>query len=219
MAATFAELLNARSALLKTMRNGAFFFYQDEAEERASYLKQRAHLLNLLEEAQTEDWHAVCNTSVESGSYSVVVSFGADKYRRRRHVEEGAPLVIACHAGVLPSVAVELARRIEHVGPETILEGVSLDTAIGAKEDFTRLARLAVKLKEGRIPTQGRRESIPERVRREVWRRDGGRCVDCGSRERLEYDHIIAVSRGGANTARNIELRCETCNRRKAAAI
>jgi 5-methylcytosine-specific restriction endonuclease McrA len=56
-------------------------------------------------------------------------------------------------------------------------------------------------------------------VRNEVWRRDQARCVDCGSRERLEYDHIIAVSRGGSNTARNIELRCETCNRKKGAGI
>jgi hypothetical protein len=63
------------------------------------------------------------------------------------------------------------------------------------------------------------REAIPERVRHEVWRRDQGRCVDCGSRERLEFDHIIPVSRGGSNTARNIELRCEACNRRKSATV
>lgn len=59
------------------------------------------------------------------------------------------------------------------------------------------------------------RTSIPSEVRREVWRRDGGRCVRCGSRERLEYDHIIPVARGGSNTARNVELLCEACNRRK----
>jgi len=63
------------------------------------------------------------------------------------------------------------------------------------------------------------REGIPERVRHEVWRRDKGQCVDCGSRERLEFDHIIPVSKGGSNTARNIELRCEGCNRRKSASI
>ena len=42
---------------------------------------------------------------------------------------------------------------------------------------------------------------------------------DCGSRERLEFDHIIPVSKGGSNTARNLELRCETCNRQKGATI
>lgn len=63
------------------------------------------------------------------------------------------------------------------------------------------------------------RRSIPERVRHEVWRRDRARCVDCGSRGRLEFDHIIPVSRGGSNTARNLELRCEPCNRGKGARI
>lgn len=59
------------------------------------------------------------------------------------------------------------------------------------------------------------REAIPRNVRDEVWRRDGGRCIECGTNAKLEYDHIIPVSRGGSNTARNIQLLCETCNRRK----
>ncbi len=66
--------------------------------------------------------------------------------------------------------------------------------------------------------TEGRtksREPIPEAVRIAVWNRDGGRCVKCGSKERLEYDHIIPVSKGGSSTTRNIELLCETCNRSK----
>jgi 5-methylcytosine-specific restriction endonuclease McrA len=63
------------------------------------------------------------------------------------------------------------------------------------------------------------REAIPERVRHEVWRRDRGTCVQCGSRARLEFDHIIPVSRGGSNTTRNIELRCEPCNRGKGTRI
>jgi hypothetical protein len=68
-------------------------------------------------------------------------------------------------------------------------------------------------------PAAARRQAIPERVRHEVWRRDRGTCVECGSRGRLEFDHIIPVSRGGANTVRNLELRCEPCNRRKGARV
>jgi 5-methylcytosine-specific restriction endonuclease McrA len=59
------------------------------------------------------------------------------------------------------------------------------------------------------------RRPISESVRNEVWRRDQGMCVSCGSRERIEFDHIIPVSLGGGNTARNIELLCEACNRAK----
>jgi len=63
------------------------------------------------------------------------------------------------------------------------------------------------------------RTAIPEDVRIAVWRRDNGRCARCGSRERLEYDHMVPVSRGGSNTVRNIELLCESCNRSKGANI
>jgi hypothetical protein len=56
-------------------------------------------------------------------------------------------------------------------------------------------------------------------VKREVWRRDQGKCVQCGSQERLEYDHVIPVAQGGSNTARNIQLLCERCNRQKGARI
>mgnify|MGYP001299229618 CR=1 FL=1 len=60
-----------------------------------------------------------------------------------------------------------------------------------------------------------RRRSIPRSVQREVWRRDGGACIECGSNKRLEYDHIIPYSKGGADTVRNIQLLCEVCNRAK----
>ena len=65
------------------------------------------------------------------------------------------------------------------------------------------------------INEEKRSRHISSQVRREVWRRDFGRCVECGSRDKLEYDHIIPFSKGGSNTARNIELLCENCNRKK----
>ena len=60
-----------------------------------------------------------------------------------------------------------------------------------------------------RLPS-ARRERIPESVRLFVWQRDGGCCVQCGSRERLEFDHIIPVAEGGSSTERNIQLLCTT---------
>jgi hypothetical protein len=63
------------------------------------------------------------------------------------------------------------------------------------------------------------RKPIPADVRMFVWQRDGGRCVECGSNAALEFDHVIPVSLGGANTARNLQLLCEGCNRRKGASL
>jgi len=57
-----------------------------------------------------------------------------------------------------------------------------------------------------------RREAIPRAVQREIWQRDGGHCVECGTKERLCFDHIVPFSRGGSNTVRNLQLLCERCN-------
>ncbi|MDE6585519.1 MAG: HNH endonuclease [Clostridia bacterium] len=57
---------------------------------------------------------------------------------------------------------------------------------------------------------------IPTQVKVEVWKRDKGRCVKCGSNVNLHYDHIIPFSKGGASTtAANIQLLCAKCNLRK----
>ena len=63
------------------------------------------------------------------------------------------------------------------------------------------------------------REPISESVRLFVWQRDKGQCVKCGSREKLEFDHIIPVTLGGGNTERNVQLLCEGCNRSKGATV
>ena len=82
-----------------------------------------------------------------------------------------------------------------------------------------KFARLRKEMLSEHALEDARRERISEDVRIFVWKRDDARCVKCGSQENLEFDHIIPVSKGGSNTARNIQLLCETCNRRKSASI
>lgn len=67
--------------------------------------------------------------------------------------------------------------------------------------------------------TVHKRELIPNNVKIFVWNRDKGKCVQCESNEKLEYDHIIPIIKGGSSTGRNIQLLCEKCNRSKGSSI
>lgn len=58
---------------------------------------------------------------------------------------------------------------------------------------------------------------IPEAIRWQVWERDNFTCQHCGSRRYLAIDHIIAVSKGGANDISNYQTLCRRCNSKKGA--
>jgi 5-methylcytosine-specific restriction endonuclease McrA len=69
------------------------------------------------------------------------------------------------------------------------------------------------------VAGKGARRSIPQDVKIAVSARDGGRCRQCGSTVQLHFDHVIPISRGGANTVANIQLLCGACNRAKGAKL
>jgi 5-methylcytosine-specific restriction endonuclease McrA len=59
------------------------------------------------------------------------------------------------------------------------------------------------------------RRPMSPRKKQAIKDRDNNRCVFCGSDERLEVDHIIAVSIGGTNDDSNLQTLCKKCNRAK----
>lgn len=61
------------------------------------------------------------------------------------------------------------------------------------------------------------RSRLSNAVMSEVWTRDGGKCVDCGSIEDLEFDHIIPFSKGGSSEVENLRILCRACNRKRGA--
>lgn len=57
---------------------------------------------------------------------------------------------------------------------------------------------------------------IPSSVKQEVFLRDKGQCVLCGSKENLHFDHDLPFSMGGTSlSADNIRLLCQKCNLKK----
>jgi hypothetical protein len=63
--------------------------------------------------------------------------------------------------------------------------------------------------------TGPKREPIADDVKLVVWARDGGACVRCGSTEKLHFDHVIPVIKGGGSSPENIQILCEQCNLKK----
>jgi hypothetical protein len=54
---------------------------------------------------------------------------------------------------------------------------------------------------------------IPPSVKLEVWKRDKGKCVKCGSTDNLHFDHIIPFSLGGSSlVVKNIQILCARHN-------
>ncbi len=64
-----------------------------------------------------------------------------------------------------------------------------------------------------------RRRPIARAVRRAVFERDGGRCVECGSGFEVQYDHVIPLALGGAGTVENLQILCAPCNQSKGASL
>ena len=94
-----------------------------------------------------------------------------------------------------------------------------------------RLARRIVQVQEGELqeadlyhprkiePRRDRTVSL--RLRMDVLKRDGYRCVKCGASAaadksvRLEVDHIVPVARDGRSTMENLQTLCWLCNQGK----
>jgi 5-methylcytosine-specific restriction endonuclease McrA len=81
-----------------------------------------------------------------------------------------------------------------------------------------KLERAHAALRQEADPTP-RREFIPVEVRKAVFDRDGGRCVQCSSNFDIQYDHILPFSMGGASTVQNLQILCAPCNREKGASL
>lgn len=80
-------------------------------------------------------------------------------------------------------------------------------------------AAQVAKPRSGRQAREAKGRYIPASVKRDVWRRDQGRCAfvapdgrRCGSEQGVEFHHVQPYAVGGEATTTNIEMRCRAHN-------
>ncbi len=84
-----------------------------------------------------------------------------------------------------------------------------------------RVFRFELKLSQDDIQTQGpqlreRTRVIPTNVKKIVWQRDGGKCVQCGASDELHFDHDLPYSKGGTSISPdNVRILCARHNLQK----
>jgi hypothetical protein len=59
------------------------------------------------------------------------------------------------------------------------------------------------------------RKTISEELRDKIYKKCNFKCVECGSTEDLEIDHIVPFSLGGRTELENLQLLCKKCNLKK----
>ena len=152
----------------------------------------------------------------------------ANREREKQHEKEHTELINKYRNTGIPDLLLD--KELEDIDKLDVLEGVhnytyeEADALLKSSKKSEQKAKLHSVKREiskkafevySKIPSDNKRQPIPDDVKLYVWNRDSGKCVQCGSNENLEYDHILPFAKGGSNTERNIQLLCEKCNRSK----
>ena len=158
------------------------------------------------------------------------------RYKSKREIEEVAAGL--AHRNLLVAVAAEQYRLhltisratrdrlrqvqalLSHQVPD-VNPAVIFDQALALlleKLEQQRFAATSQPRPQPARPASPRSRRIPAAVKRDVWKRDDGRCAfvgrqgRCAERHRLEFHHIEPYAAGGKSTVTNIELRCRAHN-------
>jgi hypothetical protein len=105
----------------------------------------------------------------------------------------------------------DLMRHANPSGDLAIVLDHALDLLVAALE---RSKHASITRPRSATPSANRSRHIPAVVRREVWRRDGGRCAfrgpvgRCDETGFLEFHHVRPYADRVPATTENIELRC-----------
>jgi len=148
-----------------------------------------------------------------SGKYYTQTEMDANQYRSLLTLQQYKPVVVMSDSKKRWWLFKNEFYWEDEGYSETEVMALILDKLEQKKR---KVNRAITRISQSGSTSSFERQTIPDDVKMFVWQRDGGRCAKCGSKENLEFDHIIPFSKGGSSTARNIQLLCENRNRSKA---
>lgn len=87
----------------------------------------------------------------------------------------------------------------------------------GKRNVFRFILKLSDKIENfSNSPKLDHTRLIPSEIKKEVWKRDQGKCVLCGECKNLHFDHDLPFSKGGTSLLlNNVRLLCARCNLKK----
>lgn len=124
--------------------------------------------------------------------------------------------ISAAARGRLAVIQALMRHRLPNGDPAAIVEHA---LEVLHAELLKQKAAQVAKPRAGREAGEAKGRYIPASVKREVWRRDQGRCAfvapdgtRCGSAHGVEFHHVQPYAVGGEATLENIEMRCRAHN-------
>ena len=72
--------------------------------------------------------------------------------------------------------------------------------------------RSTIKNSSSKVSKRSKACDISDKVKKQVWERDGGQCIFCGSFTAMPNAHVIPRSDGGLGVVENIVTACIHCH-------
>lgn len=124
---------------------------------------------------------------------------------------EAEPVQIARKAGVTEKAAESALAKLKRIG--VLYRDDELNCwAVHDWSDHNPEPKTDATAAERQRRYRARRRAELEE---QVYKRDGHRCVACGTSEDLTLDHIVPRSRGGGDSPANLQVLCRPCNSSK----
>jgi hypothetical protein len=154
-------------------------------------------------------------TPLAPARYKLTVTLSAETYEKLRQAQD-----LLRHAIPTGDLAVLVDRALTVLlreAAKTKLAATDRPRSTPSQKGSTPDGGAALSVDSTTTKAGSRR--IPAAVKREVWKRDGGRCAfvssnghRCRERAWLEFHHVVPYAKRGEPSVRNIQLRCKRHN-------